>query len=79
MLTRRSAGLAATASTLPRPPASPRGHLPLAAILAALPPDIILGVEAPSAEHAHLPPVERARLCGESTRAFLATLPAPGG
>ena len=60
-------------------PASPRGHLPLAAILAALPPDIILGVEAPSAEHAHLPPVERARLCGESTRAFLATLPAPGG
>lgn len=55
-------------------PSSPEGRLPLAEILAALPPDLIVGVEAPCAAYAHLPAVERGRLCGESTRAFLSGL-----
>ncbi|HEY8613940.1 MAG TPA: TIM barrel protein, partial [Roseomonas sp.] len=52
-------------------PNSPEGRLPLAEILAALPPDLVLGVEAPCSGHAGLSPVERGRLCGQSTRAFL--------
>jgi sugar phosphate isomerase/epimerase len=57
-------------------PDSPKGRLPLKEILDALPPDIILGVEAPCAEYASLSPVERGQLCGRSTRAFLDGLPA---
>jgi len=48
------------------------GHLPLGKILEALPRGLPLGVEAPCAEYAHLPAVERARICGDATRRFLA-------
>jgi sugar phosphate isomerase/epimerase len=55
-------------------PNSPEGRLPLADILAALPSHLVIGVEAPCATYSHLSPVERGRLCGDSTRAFLNTL-----
>jgi sugar phosphate isomerase/epimerase len=48
-----------------------RGGLPLTELLDALPAGIPLGVEAPCVEYSHLAPVERGRLCGEMTRAFL--------
>lgn len=59
-----------------------QGDAPLAAILDALPAGLPLGVEAPVRAHAHLPVVERGRLLGEATRAFLdsydnSTAPAP--
>ncbi|GAB3276380.1 TIM barrel protein [Sinomonas notoginsengisoli] len=47
------------------------GEAPLAQILDALPPGLPLGVEAPVLKHRDLPVVERGRLCGEATRAFL--------
>jgi sugar phosphate isomerase/epimerase len=48
-----------------------QGVLPLAELLDALPEGIPIGVEAPCAEYANLPPAERGRLCGAATRAFL--------
>jgi sugar phosphate isomerase/epimerase len=47
------------------------GELPLAAFLRAFPADIPIGVEAPCARYAHLPVLERARICGAATRALL--------
>lgn len=47
------------------------GQLPLAEILDALPRGLPLGVEAPCADYAHLPAVERAKICGAATRRFL--------
>jgi sugar phosphate isomerase/epimerase len=48
------------------------GELPLDAMLEALPASAPIAVEAPCARYAHLPVIERGRLCGETTRAFLA-------
>lgn len=48
------------------------GALDLAGLLQALPAGLPLSVEAPSAAHAALPVMERARLCAEQTRRFLA-------
>lgn len=50
-----------------------KGDAPLTAILNALPAGLPLGVEAPVREHAHLTVIERGRLLGEATRAFLAS------
>jgi sugar phosphate isomerase/epimerase len=50
------------------------GGLDLASLLAALPAGLPLSVEAPCAAHAALPAVERGRLCGERTRAFITRL-----
>jgi sugar phosphate isomerase/epimerase len=47
------------------------GEIPLPAILDALPAGLPIGLEAPCAEHAHLPVVERGRLCGAAARLFL--------
>lgn len=47
------------------------GALPLAAFMAALPQNIPVAVEAPCAAYAGLPVMDRARRCGEATRAFL--------
>ena len=47
------------------------GELPLAKFLRAFPADIPIGVEAPCARYAHLPVLERARICGAATRALL--------
>lgn len=47
--------------------------LPLTDLLDALPLGIPIGVEAPCAEYAHLPVVERGRLCGLASRGFLNT------
>jgi sugar phosphate isomerase/epimerase len=47
------------------------GALPLTELLDALPAAIPVGVEAPCAKYASLPPLERGRLCGAATRAFL--------
>jgi sugar phosphate isomerase/epimerase len=47
------------------------GELPLFAILDALPQSGLIEVEAPSAGRAHLPVMERARICGKVTREFL--------
>jgi len=49
------------------------GALPLDALLAALPPGLPIGVEAPCLEYAALPVIERGRLCGATTRGFLNT------
>ncbi|MFF2318334.1 sugar phosphate isomerase/epimerase family protein [Arthrobacter sp. NPDC058097] len=49
-----------------------QGEAPLKAILDALPAGLPLGVEAPVLSNADLPVVERGRLLGEATRAFLA-------
>jgi len=48
------------------------GALPLDAFLAAMPADARLGLEAPCRAYAHLPPVERGRIAGRVTRAWLA-------
>ena len=48
------------------------GELPLDALLDALPPDVAISVEAPSARDAHLPAAERARRALAATRAVLA-------
>jgi hypothetical protein len=40
-------------------------------MLEVLPAEIPMAVEAPCAQYAHLPAVERGRLCGQATRAFL--------
>jgi sugar phosphate isomerase/epimerase len=47
------------------------GALPLTELLDALPAAIPVGVEAPCVKYASLPPLERGRLCGAATRAFL--------
>lgn len=47
------------------------GELPLDEFLRAFPDDIPIAIEAPCAEYAGLPPVERARICGAATRALL--------
>jgi sugar phosphate isomerase/epimerase len=47
------------------------GELPLGAFLRAFPADIPIGVEAPCARYAHLPVLERVRICGAATRALL--------
>jgi sugar phosphate isomerase/epimerase len=47
------------------------GTLPIGAMLDVLPSDIPIAVEAPCARYAPLPVVERGRLCGQATRAFL--------
>jgi sugar phosphate isomerase/epimerase len=47
------------------------GELPLEALLDALPPDVAISVEAPSARDAHLPAAERARRALAATRAVL--------
>lgn len=51
------------------------GQLPLAEMLAAFPPGTPIGVEAPTAVHAHLPPIERAKLCGKKVRDVVSHLP----
>lgn len=51
------------------------GELPLLDLMAAVPREVPVAVEAPCAGYAHLPVLERARLCGEATRAFLSRLP----
>lgn len=68
-----SAGLRAEARTDRLLPG--QGALPLRELLAALPPGIALGVEAPCAAQAGLDVVERGRRCGAVSRAFLASLP----
>jgi sugar phosphate isomerase/epimerase len=47
------------------------GDLPLDDLLAALPDDIVIELEIPSAEHAGKSINERARLCADRSRAFL--------
>jgi sugar phosphate isomerase/epimerase len=47
------------------------GDLPLVQLLDALPDGLPLGVEAPFAEHADLPVIERGRLAGVATHRFL--------
>jgi sugar phosphate isomerase/epimerase len=49
------------------------GDLPLRAMLAALPTGVAVEVEVPTAAHAGLPIIERARRCAETTRRFLAS------
>ena len=50
------------------------GGLWLAELLDALPRDIPISIEAPSARHAGLPAAERARLSREATLAFLKSI-----
>jgi sugar phosphate isomerase/epimerase len=50
-----------------------QGELPLATLLDTLPAAAPIAVEAPCERYASLPPVERGRLCGQVTRAFLAS------
>jgi sugar phosphate isomerase/epimerase len=47
------------------------GELALGALLHALPAGIPIEVEAPCAQYAGLPVLERARICGAATRALL--------
>ena len=47
------------------------GELPLDDFLAAMPDDARIGLEAPCRAYAHLPPVERGRIAGRVTRAWL--------
>lgn len=47
------------------------GELPLAAFLAAFPPDVPIAVEAPCARDLGLSPVEKGRRCGSATRMLL--------
>ena len=49
------------------------GELPLTALLDALPAGLPVGVEAPCLEYAGLPVIERGRLAGVASRAFLNT------
>ncbi len=48
------------------------GELPLFDLMAALPREVTIDVEAPCAADAHLPFAERARRAGDATRRFLA-------
>ena len=48
------------------------GELPLDAFLDAMPADAPIGVEAPCRAYARLSPVERGRIAGKTTRAYLA-------
>ncbi len=48
------------------------GELPLDDLLAALPPNVVVSVEAPTSRDAHLPAAERARLALAATRKVLA-------
>jgi sugar phosphate isomerase/epimerase len=48
------------------------GELPLGAFLAAMPANARLGLEAPCRAYAHLPVIERGRIAGRVTRAWLA-------
>jgi sugar phosphate isomerase/epimerase len=50
------------------------GELPLHELLQAMPPDIVLSVEAPTLHLAGLPFAEQARIAGAATRRFLAPL-----
>jgi sugar phosphate isomerase/epimerase len=50
------------------------GELPLAALLAALPPGVPVEVETPVLRDAQLALLERARRCGDAARRFLARL-----
>jgi hypothetical protein len=50
------------------------GGLWLAELLEALPHDIPISIEAPSARHAHLPAAERAKLALDATMGFLAKI-----
>jgi len=50
------------------------GELPLCGFLRAFPTGIPIGVEAPCARYAHLPVLERARICGAATRALLSAI-----
>jgi sugar phosphate isomerase/epimerase len=47
------------------------GELALDAFLAAMPADARLGLEAPCRAYAHLPVIERGRIAGRVTRAWL--------
>jgi sugar phosphate isomerase/epimerase len=47
------------------------GELPLDDFLAVMPDDARIGLEAPCRAYAHLPPVERGRIAGRVTRAWL--------
>lgn len=53
------------------------GELPLAEFLRAFPDDIPVAIEAPCAEYAGLSPLERGRICGAATRAFLSGVRGP--
>ncbi len=48
------------------------GGLPIRQLLAALPADIPVSLEAPHAHHSELPPARRLQLAGEATRRFMA-------
>lgn len=50
------------------------GELPLVALLAALPPDVLIELETPVARDAGLPIIERAQRCADAARRFLASL-----
>ena len=47
------------------------GELPLDNFLAAMPDDARIGIEAPCRAYAHLPPIERGRIAGRVTRAWM--------
>ncbi|MBV9249198.1 MAG: sugar phosphate isomerase/epimerase [Acetobacteraceae bacterium] len=51
-----------------------QGELPLEDFVQAFPGDTPAAVEAPCAQYATLPVIERGRLCGEATRSFLRAL-----
>jgi len=51
------------------------GQLPLASMLAAMPRDSAISVEAPCQQYAELSWEQRGRLCGEATRGILGTEP----
>ncbi len=51
------------------------GQLPLASMLAAMPPDSAISVEAPCQQYAELPWEQRGRRCGEATRRILGAEP----
>jgi sugar phosphate isomerase/epimerase len=53
------------------------GELPLGDFLRALPRNIPIAIEAPCAEYAGLPPLERGRICGAATRALLSGICGP--
>ncbi|MBH1973514.1 MAG: sugar phosphate isomerase/epimerase [Rhodobacteraceae bacterium] len=51
------------------------GGLPLLELLAAVPPDLPVSVEAPDPNHGALPDAEKLRRCAKATRALFARLP----
>jgi sugar phosphate isomerase/epimerase len=55
-----------------------QGELPLGSLLDSLPAAVPIAVEAPCERYANVPPVERGRLCGQVTHAFLASRRAGG-